>query len=182
MFGFSKRERFRKAFLDFLSQEVFGVTKTRLLALYPGLRAAAHADASGPFGPQEASVFAARAVIVDLISKITPERREKVHLEMSTLDWEAFYVWYLNNRIQPAPPPREVDNLTLMIARAQCAVRYARRMGEVEEMALQDFERDIAGALEGLSEKERMLERLRSAVDITTEALGMDPKKFRPPI
>jgi hypothetical protein len=182
MFGLSKRERFRKAFLDFLSVEVFVMPKAKLLEHYPGLRAAANADANGQFGPKEASVFAARAVIADLISKITIERREKVHLEYSSLDWEAFYVWYLNSRIERAPPPREVDTLTLLIARAQCAVRYARRTGDVDEMALQDFERDIAGALEGLNENERVMERLRSATEIVIEGLGMDPKKFRPPI
>lgn len=182
MFGLSKQEKFRKEYYAFLS-DLFGMRIERLLAHYPGIKDACKADAAkSEFGPQECATFTARAVIVDNISKQSVERREKINIEYNQINWNEFYVWFLDSRIQQTTPPQQFEKLTLLIAHAQCGVLYSFKLGQIDEMAFEDFRRDIAGALEGLSEKERIMERLRSAADITTIELGMDPDKFRPPM
>jgi hypothetical protein len=179
----SERERFARAYFDFLGDEVFGMSKRHMLKHYPGLKAACNADfKKADFSAKDTATFAARSIIVDLIAKAGSVRRERVLLQYNEINWDAFYVWYLNSRIRPEPPPKDLDSLTILIARAQCAIMLANRLGDVDDIALDDFTRDIAGALEGLSEAERIHERTRSTLENLIQDLGMDPEKFRPPM
>lgn len=170
-------------YFDFLGSEVFGMSKQHLLNHYPGLKKACDADfKKADFSPKDTATFAARSVIIDLIAKAGGARRERVLLQYNEINWDAFYVWYLNSRIRSEPPPKDLDSLTILIARAQCAIMFAHRLGDIDDISLDDFIRDIAGALEGLSEAERIHERTRSALESLIEDLGMDPEKFRPPM
>lgn len=181
MFGFSEREKYAKAFLDFLSHEVFGAPKATLLGIYPGLRQACDSNFKEGGSPIDAGTFAARAVVTDIIGKMDDARREKVLIEYNELDWDAFYVWHLNSRIRREEPPKSVDKLMQIIARAQCAILYAYKLGQIDTIAFDDFRRDVVGALEGLSEGERVTERLRSSIGHLGDELGMDLRKMMDP-